>query len=55
MTYKFMAMLIDGSKVESRIKLNKDWETYRDAWIRAARWFSELGEIKEMILLEVEL
>ena len=55
MTYKFMAVMIDGSKVESRIQLNKDWETYRDAWIRASRWFSELGEIKEMILLEVEL
>lgn len=54
MLYKFKAILVDGSEIESRIKLNKDWETYRDAWIRASRWFSEIGEIKQMILLEVE-
>ena len=53
MCYKFKAVMMDGSEMESRIKTSQK-ESYRDAWIKASRLVSEMGEIRELILLEVE-
>ena len=56
MIYKYYVKYFDGTETRGRITTKTEkGETYRDAWIKASRVFSELGEIESMIIYKKEV